>query len=70
MIISFGAPIGLYVTVHASYLIWRTRNKYQPKSDSAQTVPTNTNDAVDEIPGTSSDNNQSEDIEEQDETTE
>ena len=34
--ISISAPIGLYVTVHASYLIWRTRNKFEPKLERTQ----------------------------------
>ena len=37
LIISISAPIGLYVTVHASYLIWRTKNKFEPKLDRTQT---------------------------------
>ena len=35
-IISISAPIGLYVTVHASYLIWRSRNKTLPKLETTQ----------------------------------
>ena len=35
--ISISAPIGLYVTVHASYLIWRTKNKFEPKLERTQT---------------------------------
>ena len=34
--ISISAPIGLYVTVHASFLIWRTRNKSLPKLETTE----------------------------------
>ena len=72
--ISISAPIGLYVTVHASYLIWRTKNKIKPKLNRTQIAKNDTQHEMNsitppsgEIVSTRNKSEQKEDIEEIDE---